>query len=301
MRDFLVRVPATTANLGSGFDCLGLALDLWNTTHFSPGEHGINIKIRGEGADHLPQDDTNLIVRALYAWCDELGAPRPKHLSIECGNNIPLNSGMGSSAAAILTGLIAANAWLDTKLEYHEVLRIANIIEGHADNAAAALYGSLAIVLTDHEPMSVTTLPVSPLLCVVILPEFELSTKAARAVLPSQISLRDAIFNIGRTPLVVEGLRSGNLELLATGVQDAIHQPFRLQLIPGAQAAVQAAINLGAPAALSGAGPSVIAFVKENPEFVISAMQQAFHNAGLITRGWVLPVSSQGARLEMGE
>jgi len=170
-------------------------------------------------------------------------------------------------------------------------------MEGHADNAAAALYGGLILVLADQNPLVVTPLAVQPLEVVVVLPEVKLSTRDARDAIPKNVLLKDAIFNLGRTPMVVEGLRSGNFGLLTAGMQDLLHQPYRLKLIPGAQKAMQAARDLGAPAALSGAGPSVIAFGINHSETVMKAMQDAFQDAGLKSRGWILKLTTQGAQV----
>ncbi len=290
-----VRVPATTANLGPGFDCLGLALDLWNTCTFTvkPGE--VRVEVEGEGAGHLPVNAHNLIARAFFEVYRRQGQLLPVGVRIGCENRIPLGSGLGSSAAAVVAGIAGANTILGSPLTLLDMLRIANELEGHPDNAAAALFGGLTVVTSDSTgfPM-VQKMDCQPWQVTVVLPEFKLSTIQARRALPEQVFLRDAIFNIGHSLLAVEALRTGDRELLFRALDDRLHQPYRLKLIPGAESALQAARSLGAPAALSGAGPSIIAFPAENPEAVQSAMQNAFREAGVASRAWTLKPSFIG-------
>lgn len=290
-----VRVPATTANLGPGFDSLGLALDLWNKCTFTLVEDGIHVSITGEGAGRLPTNARNKMVQAFLHLYRRLGKPDPTGLEIDCDNAIPLGSGLGSSAAAILSGLMAANAFLGQPFTSHDILGIANELEGHADNAAAALYGGLVANFTDSRgDIKVHKLDCAFKRVVVVLPDFKLPTVKARQALPKQVPMKDAVFNIGHTIIAIEALRSGNHDLLMKAMEDRLHQPYRLELIPGAKEALQAARNLGAPAALSGAGPSIIAFPKSNADAVTSAMQRAFTNAGLESRAWRLTTTYTG-------
>lgn len=290
-----VRVPATTANLGPGFDCLALALDLWNTCTFITAPGGVRVEVLGEGAGLLPIDDKNLIARAFFQVYRRLGHGMPPGVKINCDNRIPLGSGLGSSAAAALAGIAAANALLGDPLTRMEMLEIAYELEGHADNAAAALFGGLMLVTSEpNGSLIVLSLPSIPWQTVAILPDFPLPTVQARRALPAQVSLQDAVFNIGHAVLAVDALRTGDRGLLAKALADQIHQPYRLNLIPGAADAIQAAQALGAPAALSGAGPSVIAFIEGDPQPVRAAMQNAFSSAGLTSRVWNLKTSLNG-------
>lgn len=296
-----VRVPATTANLGPGFDCLGLALDLWNKSTFTLGDGGIGVRVRGEGADGLPTNARNLMARAFLDLYRRQGKPEPAGLHIRCENDIPLGSGLGSSAAAVLAGLMAANAFLDQPFTSHDILEIANELEGHADNAAAALYGGLVAIITDsYGGIKVHKLDCAIKVVVVVLPDFKLPTTKARKALPKQVPMKDAVFNIGHTIISIEALRSGNHDLLMKAMDDRLHQPYRLDLIPGAGDALKAARNLGAPAALSGAGPSIIAFPQSNPDAVTAAMQRAFTNAGLESRAWRLTTTYTGIQWDYG-
>lgn len=290
-----VRVPATTANLGAGFDCLALALDLWNVCTFTAAPGDVRVEVAGEGAGQLPVDAHNLIAHAFFEVYRRLGRLLPVGVHIGCENGIPLGSGLGSSAAAVVAGIAGANAFLGNPLTPLDMLRIANELEGHADNAAAALFGGLTVVTSDStgfplvQKMECQTWQVTA-----VLPDFKLPTVQARRALPVEVSMRDAVFNIGHSLLAVEALRVGNRELLLRALEDRLHQPYRLKLIPGAEAAMQAARTLGAPAVLSGAGPSIVAFPDDNPEAVQSAMQEAFRDAGLTSRAWNLRTTSAG-------
>ncbi len=312
-----VRVPATTANLGPGFDCLGLALDLWNVTTFRLGDGGasLRVRVRGEGAGVVPEDGENLVARAAGMLFRQQGILPPAGLEIECENGIPLGSGLGSSGAAVLTGLLGANAMLGTPLganamlgtplgantllgnplERAEILRLAVEIEGHADNAAAALEGGLVIVAATRDGFLTRRVEVPALPACIVLPAVDLPTRAARAALPASVPMSDAVFNLGRTALVVEALRAGDLDLLGAAMDDRLHQPYRFPLIAGAESARAAALEAGAIAAgLSGAGPSLAAFGGD-PAQVAAAMQAAFTGAGVRSRVFITRVSGDGA------
>ncbi len=294
-----VRVPATTANLGPGFDCLGLTLDLWNRSTFTLSGQGIRVKLKGEGRGWLPTDERNLIAQAFLRFYGAMGKPAPQGLEIICDNQIPLGSGLGSSAAASLAGLLGANALLGGPANRQEVLSLAVEIEGHPDNAAAALWGGLVVVISHDQQPEVFRFEPAPLKVVVVLPSIYLPTSAARAVLPKMVPLADAVYNLGRTALVVEALRSGDLALLGKAMRDRLHQPYRLNLIPGAEQALRAACQSGAAAAaISGAGPSLIAFPVSEGEPVAAGMVAALEQAGQKTRSMVLFTIPQGAAVE---
>jgi homoserine kinase len=239
-----VRVPATTANLGPGFDCLGLTLDLWNEADFVLAGRGVRVRVSGEGEGHLPHGADNLTARAFHYFYRRKGLAEPAGVQIDCRNTIPSGSGLGSSAAAVLQGLLAANTLTGCGTPQDALLGMAFDLEGHADNAAAALYGGLTITLHLEERWLTRRFDVPPLRAALALPALDLPTHAARKALPSHISRADAVFNSARTPLVVEALRSGDLELLGQVMDDRLHQPYRLPLIPGAVEALRAARGL---------------------------------------------------------
>ncbi|MFN2199166.1 MAG: homoserine kinase [Anaerolineales bacterium] len=302
MTSVTVRVPATTANLGPGFDCLGLALTLENQVSFAIEGRQLHIEVIGEGAGVLPEDATNLVYRAMQCAYTAAGRDIPAGLHIRCKNRIPTGSGLGSSAAAVLAGLLGANALMGSTLSVLELLRLGTDMEGHPDNIAAALFGGLVLVATppsdSDEPILVRRVKIPPPDIAVVVPAVSLSTQAARQALPAQVPLRDAVYNLGRAIMVVEALRSGDLDLLGRVMQDRLHQPYRLKLVPGAEAALQAARETGASAAaLSGAGPGVIAFCRGGAEPVGQAMAAAFQAAGISARSWVLRAADRGYQL----
>ena len=285
-RSVSVRVPATTANLGPGFDCLGLALDLWNEAEFRlEGDH-LEICIQGEGEGRLPADRSNTIAYAFRHFLRARKLPEPAGLKIICQNRIPTSSGLGSSASALLLGFLGANSLYGSPATSAEILTLAADIEGHADNCAAALYGGLVITAHDEEDWLVRRHDVPVVRAVVVIPAMNLPTHVARQALLRSVLREDAVFNLSRTPLVVEALLQADTRLLGRVVQDRLHQSYRFNLIPGSAAAFAAAQSAGAQAvALSGAGPSLIAFVEKDEERIANAMARAFEQAGLVEAG----------------
>lgn len=295
-----VRVPASTANMGPAFDCLALALDLWNEAEFELGGDGLQVSVRGEGAERLPRHERNLVYRAVARVYEEVSEAPPKNIRIVCDNKIPLGSGLGSSAAASLAGLLGANALLRNPLKPELVMRLGAELEGHADNLAAALYGGLVLVKHTEWRTTAQALECAAWQAVYVLPQVRLSTRAARAALPKKVSMADAVFNMGNALAVREALRTGSLAALAEAMQDRLHQPYRLPLLPGAADALAAAQRAGAAAGLSGAGPGLIAFVEPGREqAVLAAMLAAFEAHKLAARHFVLRSSAQGAQVDV--
>jgi len=297
MKKVCVRVPATTANLGPGFDALGLALDLWNEAEFfQADEDRLTISIQGEGLEALPTDASNAILGAALQLYTLVGKD-PRGLTVRCINRIPLISGLGSSSAALLTGMLGANALLGSPFPREEILTMATQSEGHPDNVVPAMLGGLvASAIKDGQVVS-RKLLVSPMSITVVMPDFYFPTKAAREILPEYVLRQDAVFNLSRAVLVIKALETGDLALLGEVMEDSLHQPYRLPLIPGALQALQAARQAGANAvALSGAGPSLIAFSGQPADARIGlAMQLAFEQAGLMARIFPLNISHSGA------
>lgn len=300
----LVKVPATTANLGPGFDALGLALDLWNETEFTPDQDGqMTISISGEGEGKLPLNADNAIVESALKIYQLAEKPCPG-MRIRCHNRVPIGSGLGSSSAAMLTGMLGANALLGSPFTDEEILKLAIETEGHPDNVAPAMLGGLVASIVYEERVISLKLPAqanrAPIHVTVVQPDFDFPTQQARAILPRQVERKDAVYNISRAVLVTEALRTGDLDLLSKAMSDMLHQPYRLPLIPGAQAAMQAGRQAGASAvALSGAGPSLIAFSSKEQPGIGAAMQRAFEAAGLTARIFELETSSEGAEVSI--
>lgn len=298
-RTITVSVPATTANLGPGFDCLGLALDLRNTVFLSYSATGLEVTIHGEGEKTVPSDETNLVVRSINTLFQEVGRS-PDTWRIIQENHIPVGSGLGSSAAAVLSGILAANALLDYPLSPEEVLVLAARIEGHPDNVAPALHGGLTLVYSDNHQLLVERIPVLAMKVVVVLPDVELSTAEARAALPDKVPLGDAVFNAARTALLARALENGDFEKLAIAMEDRLHQPYRIGLVSGMAGAFVAAKEGGASGvALSGAGPGVIAIARDRHAAIASAMREAFLVAGLSSRSWILAIDLQGSLINV--
>ncbi len=295
---FRVRVPATTANLGPGFDCLGMALDLWNEVDVTAAGDSLQITIAGEGQSVLPTDRTNAIFQAMEKYARRHGKTLPAGIRIHCQNNIPLGSGLGSSSAAALAGILCAAALLKIPENKEDQLECATQIEGHPDNAAACLLGGLTASLVDHQHVIARRIPITPFPVVIVTPAYHFSTDQARAALPADVPLKDAVFNLSRVAFLTEALRTGDFGLLPLAMQDQLHQPYRIPLIPGAAVAISAAQNAGAVAVvLSGAGPSLLAILRKPSDLqtVAAAMVDAFKQAGLSTRVFTPSISQEGA------
>jgi len=297
MKAVVVKAPASTANLGPGFDCLGLAVNLHNTLEMSPAERGVQVEIEGEGAGSLPRGARNLMVRAARRVFDLVGRS-PGGLSLRVKNEIPLGSGLGSSAASIVAGLLAANTMTKGKLSREDLLRLAHSMEGHPDNAAASLFGGLNLVSTVSGTPVARQVPIAKLKLIVALPQVSISTQQMRRALPRRVPLGDAVFNVGRALFTVEALRAGDYKLLEMAMADRLHQRHRLRFIPAGEAAMTAARKAGAAAvAVSGAGPSLVAFAPDRHERIARAMARTFKGAGLKARTFLLDIETDGARI----
>jgi len=290
-----IKVPATSANLGPGFDSLGLALDLWNESTFELADD-FTVYVEGEGKGKLAQGRSNMIIRAAQKFAEHVR--KELHpFALHCVNHIPPGSGLGSSAAATLTGLLAANVLTESNLTDDEILCLATELEGHPDNVAPALMGGLVVSTLSERKVIARKLPITPMHVTVVLPDFHFPTKEARDSLPKQVDMKDAVHNISRAVLVTEAFRKGDLSLLREAMTDKLHQSYRLKLIPSAEVAMNAMKADGASAvALSGAGPSLIAFLKTESN-AGSAAKRAFEQAGLSARIFQLGISSRGAEI----
>jgi homoserine kinase len=301
-----LRVPATTANLGPGFDALGLALDLWNEALFETNgedDDEIRVTVEGEGKGRLPTNGDNPIAQAAVQVFRM--AERPvRGFHLRCINRVPLGSGLGSSSAALLTGMLGANALLGNLFGSEQILKLAIETEGHPDNVAPAMLGGLVASIVHEGEVFSTKLPARAnrgrIHATVVLPAFEFPTEKARAILPQEVSRSAAVYNMSRAVMVTEALRTGDLELLGKAMTDQLHQPYRLPLIPGAHAAIESARGAGAAAvALSGAGPSLIAFTSKYDPAVGEAMRREFEAAGLASRTFELSPSPEGAEVNI--
>jgi homoserine kinase len=297
----LVRTPATAANLGPGFDCLGLALDLWNEMEVSTTGDRLKISIDGEGRDVLAVDETNAIYQAMHSFAHQQGKVLPAGIQIQCQNKIPLGSGLGSSSAATIAGILAAGVLFETADNQEDQLNCAAQLEGHPDNVTPCLLGGLTISLVNADRVLFRKIPITPFPLVIVTPTYDFPTSQARAVLPDNIPHKDAVFNLSRAALLIEAFRNGDFELVSLVAEDRLHQPYRIPLIPGATAAITAARDAGALAVtLSGAGPSLLAFIRDQADAraVGVSMNAAFQQAGLSARTFSPLISIVGASVK---
>ncbi|WP_337886262.1 homoserine kinase [Fischerella thermalis] len=312
-----VIVPATTANLGPGFDCIGAALTLYNEFTFTrvdlpPYQRGetakVIINVTGAEAERVQTDESNLLYQAfvkLYQHLEQ--TPPPVEIEIKLG--VPLARGLGSSATAIVGGLVGANVLAGEPLSQSQVMELAIAMEGHPDNVVPALLGGCRLAATgievepqrrrERQEWEICEVPwCENIVPVVAIPDFELSTKEARQVLPSQVSRADAIFNMAHLGLLLRGLETGNGDWLRAALQDKLHQPYRKALITGYDVVNAAAINAGAYGmVISGAGPTLLVLTDTiNAEAVAAAMSAAWRSQGISPIVRSLGIDTQGAR-----
>jgi len=287
-----IRVPASSANLGPGFDTLGLALSLYDeiTVEHVPGlADGLDVQIAGEGESKLPRDRTHLVVKSMQSAFREMGES-PSGLRISCVNVIPHGRGLGSSAAAIVGGIIAARALVDGGLDRlgdDEVLRLANEIEGHPDNVAAALLGGLTIAWTTAGSCKAVRLDALTDVAVFI-PPVSVSTHTARGVLPARVSHADAAANAGRAALLVAALVGGRPDVLLDATEDRLHQDYRAPEMPSSHEFMSVLRAEGIPAIISGAGPTVLAFASGRDLSAHTPSGWAYRELGVDSEGATL-------------
>jgi homoserine kinase len=291
-----ITVPASTANLGPGFDALGLALGLYNRIRLLPGGDCVEVAVSGEGAEHLSTGPDNLVYQAVQRLYQEVGWPAPM-MRIELENAIPVSRGLGSSSTAIVGGLLGANALLDQPLSPDHVLSLAVEMEGHPDNVAPALLGGFQVTSVTDDGLIHLRLPTpAGLRAVVCIPDAAVSTDAARRVLPESYSRADAVFNVGRVALLVAALTTGEVSALRPAMQDKIHQPYRAELVPGFREALGAALDAGAlGSCLSGSGSTMLALTEDREERIGEAMVAAVRETGHDARWLALPIDDDGA------
>ena len=300
MNAFCVAAPATTANLGPGYDCLGLALDLWNTVEVDVLPRGSSpvVEVTGEGAGELEEGTGNLVYRAMEFLFAEADAELPP-VGLRCRNEIPLARGLGSSAAAIAGGLAAANHLCDSKFPAADLLEMAATIEGHPDNVAAAVLGGLRLVVTEGRQLYTVAVNVpSEIHAVLFVPEVRIATADARAVIPEQVTVADAVHNMGRVALLVAGMATNHPEYLEVATQDRLHQPYRQPLFPAMKLLFKAAMDAGALGAfLSGSGSTVLALTRGREMTVAYEMAEAARQAGVEGAIKVTRTTELGAHL----
>jgi homoserine kinase len=298
----VVDVPATTANLGPGFDCLGAALDLNNRfamRRIEGGGERFELIIEGSEGSHLRGGPENLVYRAAQRVWKAAGL-EPVALEARVRLAVPPARGLGSSATAIVAGLMGANALVGEPLSKEKLLELAIDIEGHPDNVVPSLLGGLCMTAkaASQRWRVVRCEWTSTVKAVVAIPSIRLSTSEARRAMPKTIPVSDAVVNLGALTLLLQGLRTGNGDLISDGMHDRLHEPYRWRLIKGGEQVKQAAVDAGAwGCAISGAGPSVLALCAEDKGMAVSrAMVRAWEAAGVASRAPVLNVQTTGSQ-----
>jgi len=288
-----IQVPASTANLGPGFDSLGMALNLyaWIGMGFTDKTE---IHVYGNHLEGILTDKSNLIYKVAQQVFKKAGLPE-QELYIEMASDIPLTRGLGSSASAIVGALYAANALIGYKLSRDELFQMASKLEQHPDNVGASLFGGIIAAYWDGERAEYIRLhPHEQLEALVAIPDFQLSTSKARNVLPTEIRMKEAVFNIGHASLLVAALATGSLPMIRHAMKDCLHQPHRAPLIPGMERILREAADHGAlGAALSGAGPTMLALVdtrSEQKEELEQFLLEIFTREGVTAKTlWLFP------------
>ena len=303
----VVDVPATTANLGPGFDCLGAALDLNNQFQLKVLEGGaerFELIIESKEGSHLRGGPDNLVYRAAQRVWREVGM-QPIALEARVQLAVPPARGMGSSATAIVAGLMGANALAGEALGKEKLLELAIDIEGHPDNVVPSLLGGLCMTAkaASQRWRVVRCEWINSVKAVVAIPSIRLSTSEARRAMPKAIPISDAVVNLGALTLLLQGLRTGNGDLISDGMHDRLHEPYRWRLIKGGDQVKAAALEAGAwGCAISGAGPSILALCSEDKGQAVSrSMVKAWESAGVASRAPVLNLQTSGSHWQPAE
>ena len=301
MNQVTISVPATTANIGVGFDCIGAALTMANQFQFTVAQTNTKLKITVEGneADKVGRGETNLIYQSFLRLYQKINqAPPNVKIGIKLG--VPLSRGLGSSATAIIGGLLGANCLAGNPLSQDEVMAMAISIEGHPDNVVPALLGSCQLSVADGEGWQICKIPWhQKIIPEVAIPNFELSTEEARSVLPDSYNRSDAIFNISRMGLLIQALGTNNPVWLTAALTDKIHQPYRQKLIIGYEKLHSSALAAGAyGTVISGAGPSLLSLTNsDNVQQVINSMSQTWSKLGIDADVRSLSIDTVGAQI----
>ncbi len=299
-----LRVPATSANLGSGFDTIGMAVSLYNIFKVEEllpkGEY--KIEALGEGSRELSSPKANLVVKTYEETCARWNVEGPG-FSLWCHNIIPLCRGLGSSAGAVVAGVLIAKYLTGYKADDEELLRSMTVMEGHPDNVAPCFLGGMVVSCWDGKDLRYVKLPPLPpeVLCVAAVPDERVKTSDARNALPKEVPFSDAVFNVGRAALLTAAWATGKWDYLKWGMDDRLHQPYRSKLFSGGDVIFSRveALPECLSVAISGSGPSVIALVKGSTQRVAETMCRTFTEHGVRSQFFVLDGSAQGARVDV--
>jgi homoserine kinase len=299
-----VRAPATSANLGAGFDTLGMALSLYNIItvkdFLPPGE--FVSEVTGEGARELVDVKANLVIKSYLEACSAWGAESPPGFAMRSNNVIPLCRGLGSSATAVVSGVLIANEITGRNAGEEELLRVMTKLEGHPDNVAPCFLGGMTVGCWDGNDLRYVRLPSLPsdMYVVVAVPDVKVNTSDARKSLPEVVDFGDAVFNLGRAALLAAAWATGKWDMLSWGMDDRIHQRYRAKLFPGGDVIMDRVrgINGCLGVAISGSGPSVLALSRGKPRKVAETMCRTFSEHGVESLFFVLEGNAGGAKIE---
>ena len=299
-----VRAPATSANLGAGFDTLGMALSLYNIVTIKqilpPGE--FVSEVCGEGVREITGVESNLIIQSYLEACSTWNISEPKGFIMHSDNAIPLCRGLGSSASAVVSGVLIANELNGVKASEADLLHIMTKIEGHPDNVAPCFLGGMTVGCWDGNDLRYVKLPPLPydMYVVVAVPNVKVNTSDARKSLPEMVNFKDAVFNLGRAALMTAAWATGQWDMLSWGMDDRLHQQYRAKLFPGGDVIVDRVRSIPGclGVAISGSGPSVIALSRGKPRKVAEAMCRTFSEHGVDSLFFVLESNAAGAKME---
>ncbi|MEW9670871.1 homoserine kinase [Ammoniphilus sp. 3BR4] len=292
-----VKVPASTANLGPGFDTIGMAFQLYTTVRMQVADKP-QVNLHGEELQGLPTDETNLVYQMAEMIFSKAQMEMPP-LCIDMKSEIPLTRGLGSSAAAIIGGLAAANYIAGNPFTQEELFLMATELEGHPDNVGASLFGGIVIAVIEEDCVPyIKVTPQADLKALVVIPDFMLSTEKARGVLPDTYSRKDAVHSLSHASLLAAALATGQYEMLAYAMKDRLHQPYRMSLVPGMETLLEKSQQYGAlGTALSGAGPTVISLVQGDDHQLKKFFSDTLLEHGITSRTLTLTPDCMGVQI----
>lgn len=290
-----LRVPATSANMGAGFDSLGVAVGLYNRMTVEEIPEGLQI-VNKNAQSYVPKDKNNLIYRAMLTFFEHVGY-EPRGYRITQNSQIPMTRGLGSSSACIIGGMLAANIISGRKLSYDEIIHLAAKMEGHPDNVGPALYGGFCVSLMDNDRTIVKSTKLkNHIKFAVIIPDFFVATKKSRGVLPTSVDFKDAVFNVGHVSMFQAAMLSGDMEALRIGVQDKLHQQYRKNYVDGMDEIFEKTYSLGSNATyLSGSGPTILSILDDDYTTFSHGMEKYFKENSLKWKCMILPIDNVGA------
>ena len=290
-----IRVPATSANMGAGFDTMGIALNIYNRIKVSETESGLKIVNIGS-SEYIPTNENNLIYKSVVRVFDEVGYKK-RGLKIVQNSDIPMTRGLGSSSACIIGGLLAGNHISGNKLSREELLRLANGEEGHPDNVVPAMYGGFCVSASEGGNIYHKSFKISPKLkYAVMIPDYFAATKKSRGILPDTVPFKDAAFNVSRAAWFAASMVGGNFNNLKIGAEDRLHQPYRKSYVEGMEEIFAKSYELGAKAVfLSGSGPTVVAVLEENTEYFKDNITEFFEKFSHKRQCKIVEIDNVGA------